>query len=134
MNKLIPVLVAGVMSLTAIPTTAKAFNDSEMQINIMLSEELAKAENEIRRLNTENAELKEKLRNLFNEEQNYIVHSNSDIEFIFDVNKDGVVDASDASFILTYYAKTSVGYTYTTYNQYYYSIYDMPKGQATPIG
>lgn len=120
MKKVLSTAIALGMLLSVPTYSTYAFNDSEMQTEIWLSDELAKAQAEIRNLKAENESLKNKAENLFLECQEYIRLMNSDINFILDSNKDGVVDANDASFTLTYYALASTGHKYYTYNELYY--------------
>ena len=63
--------------------------------------------NRIKELEEENAKLKEENNNLQRVLTSYGNRAYGDM------NDDGFVDARDASLLLTYYAKTSVGYTGT---------------------
>ncbi len=86
----------------------------------MLSDELAKAEQEIRTLKAQLTEM-----------QNTIGYMMS-IDYILDNNKDGVIDATDASFVLNYYALTSTGYKFNSFSEYYNYTYGEPVGQILP--
>lgn len=75
--------------------------------NIIAEPQLSETEQKIKALEEENAKLKEENNNLQRVLASYGNRAYGDM------NNDGFVDAGDASILLTYYAKTSVGYTGT---------------------
>jgi hypothetical protein len=75
--------------------------------NIVAKPVITDTEKRIQELEKENAELKKQNENLLN-----ILNSQGNKAY-GDMNNDGFVDGRDASLLLTYYAKTSVGYTGT---------------------
>lgn len=126
MKKIIATLAAITLMATAAPLSATAFNDSQMQEIIMLSDELAKVQEE-------NRKLREELSRVNRDLQSFCSTS-ATINYILDTNRDCVVDASDASFVLTYYAMTSTGRTFSSYSELHREICGETKGQVLANG